>query len=79
MKMDKRDVIALGILPAIYAEYFAGLRKQGAGPQDEHWREGLVMDAYMMADTMIAMRSTKVGGEPSLVFGDMPPFPSIRD
>lgn len=76
--MDDRDVIALGILPAVYAEYFAGCREQGTGPQDEHWREGLALDAYMMADAMIAMRSAKVGDAPSLGFGDMPPFPSIR-
>ena len=76
--MTERDVIALGILPAIYVEYFAGLREQEAGPQDENWREGLAMDAYMMADAMLVMKSAKVGSEPPLVFGDMPKFPSIR-
>lgn len=58
--MNDRDVVALAILPAIYAEYFAGCREAGSGPQDEHWREGLALDAYMMADAMLAMRSAKV-------------------
>lgn len=75
--MDDRDKIAMSILPAIYAEYFAACREQGTGPQDEHWREGLALDAYIMADAMLAMRGARVSAV-STVFGDMPEFPSIR-
>jgi len=76
--METRDKFALAALPAIYAEYFAGCREQGTGPQDEHWREGLALDAYMMADAMLAMRGAKVD-VPEIGFGDMPKFPSIRE
>jgi len=75
--METRDKFAMAALPAIYAEYFAGCREQGTGPQDEHWREGLARDAYMMADAMITMREAKASDE-QLGFGDMPKFPSIR-
>ncbi len=54
--METRDEFALAVLPAIYAEFFAGCRDSGGGPQDEHWREGLALDAYRMADAMLAMR-----------------------
>lgn len=75
--MDIRDKFAVAVLPAIYAEYFAGCREQGTGPQDEHWREGLALDAYKMADAMLAMRGLGVTDK-QLGFGDMPSFPSIR-
>ena len=75
--MDTRDKFAMAALPAIYAEYFAGCREQGTGPQDEHWREGLARDAYMMADAMLAVRGSRVTDK-QLGFGDMPSFPSIR-
>ena len=76
--MEIRDKFAVAVLPAIYAEYFAGCREQGTGPQDEHWREGLALDAYMMADAMLAMRCARVTDN-QIGFGDMPKFPSIRE
>lgn len=76
--MDDRDKFALSILPAIYAEYCAELRATSTGPQDEHWREGLAIDAYMMADAMLSMRSATVSKPVEMPFGEMPEFPGIR-
>ena len=76
--MEIRDKFAVAVLPAIYAEYFAGCREQGTGPSDEHWREGLALDAYMMADAMLDMRCARVTDN-QIGFGDMPKFPSIRE
>jgi hypothetical protein len=58
--MDIRDEIAVAVLPAIYKEYFDEFRNSG-GKIDEKWREGLALDAYMLADAMIAMRGAKIG------------------
>lgn len=78
--MDIRDKIAIAVFPAIYKEYFDEIRSSGISKMDEHWREGLAIDAYAMADAMIAMRSAKVADEKgiNMPFGDMPQFPSIR-
>lgn len=74
--MDERDEIAIAILPAIYAEYFSGCRDHGV---DEHYREGLALDAYLMADAMISMRSVKIGGGNDVPgFENTPKFPSVR-
>ena len=54
--MNDRDLIAIAMLPPIYTDYFAHCRASGIGPQDEHWREELALEAYKMADAMIAMR-----------------------
>lgn len=58
--MDIRDEIAAKVLPAIYEQYWKDVDKGGMNV-DEKWREGLALDAYMMADAMIAMRGAKVG------------------
>lgn len=57
--MEIRDEIAAKVLPIIYERFW----KTGYSgmPIDEHWREGIALDAYMMADAMLAMRSAKVG------------------
>lgn len=56
-----RDEFAIAALPAVYREAMAGAR-QGSGLfQDEHWRMGLALCAYKMADAMLAAR--KKGGE----------------
>lgn len=78
---DIRDEFAMSILPAIYAEYFASCREQGTGPQDEHWRIGLALDAYMMADAMLKVRSLQKEMDSmgkAFGFSDLPEFPSIR-
>lgn len=63
--MNDRDLIAIAMLPPIYTDYFAHCRASGTGPQDEHWREEIALEAYNMADAMIAMRSAKVStGQP---------------
>lgn len=78
--MDDRDKFALSILPAIYTEYFAKLCASGTGPQDEHWRKGLALDAYSMADAMLAVKSGSVthGVAAPMPFGELPDFPGIR-
>lgn len=58
--MNDRDQIAAAILPAIYTDYGAHCRQFGTGPQDEHWREELALEAYKMADAMIAMRGAVI-------------------
>ncbi|HRF88256.1 MAG TPA: hypothetical protein PK244_06620 [Pseudomonadales bacterium] len=57
--MDIRDEIAAKVLPAIYELFWKDVCS--GRPLDEHWREGVALDAYMMADAMLAMRSAKVG------------------
>lgn len=58
--MNDRDLIAIAMLPAIYTDYGAHCRQSGTGPQDELWREELALEAYKMADVMIAMRKALV-------------------
>ncbi len=75
--MEIRDEMALAILPAIYTEYFADCRFNGTGPQDETWRLGIAIDAYRMADAMLAANGSKsTDNVPG--FGDMPEFPTVR-
>ena len=77
--MEIRDEIALALLPAIYAEYWAYHRYAGTGPEDERWREGLCLDAYLMADTMIAMsgKKTSIAGALSGIC-PVPEFPQAE-
>lgn len=59
-----RDQFAATILPAIYADYQTFCREYG-GNRGENWREEIVLEAYKMADAMIAIRSAKVStGQP---------------
>jgi len=57
--MDLRDEIAVAVLPAVYANYWRDVATAETSC-DEHWREGLAMEAYDLADAMIAVRSAKV-------------------
>ena len=57
--MEIRDEIAAKVLPAIYERFWKDV--DAGMPIDDHWREGVALDAYMMADAMLAMRSAKVG------------------
>jgi hypothetical protein len=74
--MNMRDEFAMRVLSAIYAEFFAGCREQGVGPKDEHWREGLAIDAYAMADAMIAVRCA---GKDSVITGNAAPIKASRE
>lgn len=57
--MEIRDEIAVKVLPAFYERFWKDV--DSGMPIDEHWRECVALDAYMMADAMLAMRSAKVG------------------
>jgi hypothetical protein len=52
--MTLRDYFAAAALPAIYSESVAIMEKEGF--PDEAWRTGIAMDAYAMADAMLAER-----------------------
>jgi hypothetical protein len=58
-EMELRDQIAIAVLPAIYADYVTLCRNLKVG-MDEFWREGLALDAYHMADAMIAVRTSRL-------------------
>lgn len=59
--MNDRDQIAVAMLPAIYMDYGAHCRKSGIGPQNEHWREEIALEAYKMADALLALRGVVIG------------------
>ena len=48
-----RDYFAAKAMPAVYSEYCSSAEKVGF---DEGWMMGVAMDAYAMADAMIAAR-----------------------
>jgi len=54
--MTLRDYFAAKILPSISIEYANAVRA-GECEVDQSWRMELAMDAYKMADAMIAARS----------------------
>lgn len=52
--MTLRDYFAAKVLPAVYAE---AVREMNiSGYPDEHWRIGIALDAYAMADAMLGAR-----------------------
>lgn len=51
--MTLRDYFAAKAMPAVYADYCAAARTFGF---DEDWKMGVALDAYEMADAMIAAR-----------------------
>ena len=51
--MTLRDYFAAKALPAAYADYCESARKIGF---DEGWKMGVALDAYAMADAMLAAR-----------------------
>lgn len=51
--MTLRDYFAAKAMPAVYSEYCSSAEKVGF---DEGWRNGVAMDAYAMADAMLAAR-----------------------
>lgn len=56
MGMTLRDYFAAKALPAAYADYCESARKIGF---DEGWKMGVALDAYAMADAMLAAREAK--------------------
>lgn len=54
--MSLRDFFAAKALPALLADYCASAQKVGF---DEQWQMGVAMDAYAMADAMLAARKEK--------------------
>lgn len=58
-KETLRDVIAMSVFGAIYAEAFQSFREQRTGPPDENWRIELALDAYDMADAMLVARTIR--------------------
>lgn len=53
--MTLRDYFAAKAMPACYAG--AMLEFGRSGFPDENWREGVAVDAYKMADAMLAARN----------------------
>ena len=51
--MTLRDYFAARVMPAVYSEYCSSAEKVGF---DEGWMMGVAMDAYAMADAMLAAR-----------------------
>lgn len=51
--MTLRDYFAAKVLPAVYADYCDSAQKIGF---DEQWQVGVALDAYAMADAMLAAR-----------------------
>jgi len=58
--MELRDQFAATILPTIYEAYQTFCRESGSC-RDEYWREEIALEAYRMAEAMIAMRSAVIG------------------
>jgi len=52
--MTLRDYFAAKVMPAVYADYCAAARTLGF---DEDWKMGIALDAYQMADAMLAERN----------------------
>jgi hypothetical protein len=52
--MTLRDYQAAQVLPAVYSEYCAHARKVGF---DKDWMMSVAIDAYAMADAMLAARN----------------------
>lgn len=58
-----RDYMAAKVLPAIYKEHWEEVVNNGATFADD-WPTGLAMDAYRLADAMLAVRAiSKATGE----------------
>lgn len=57
--MTLRDYFAGQVIGAVYREFWQGVRNREHA-SDERWREGIAIDAYWIADAMLAMRSAKV-------------------
>lgn len=55
--MTLRDYFAAKVLPAIYTEFWAGVRGGECGVTPD-WREGVSRDAYKLADAMLKARET---------------------
>lgn len=55
--MTMRDYFAAKALPVVYSDYCASASKIGF---DEGWMMGVAMDAYAMADAMLAASSAAV-------------------
>lgn len=53
--MTLRDYFAAKALPACHAEYFAGLARNEY-TCEPGWRDGVAIEAYRMADAMLAAR-----------------------
>lgn len=51
--MSLRDYFAAMVLPVLCADYCASAQKVGF---DERWQMGVALDAYAMADAMLAAR-----------------------
>lgn len=54
--MTLRDYFAGKALPECLHEFYAFLREGNQVPED--WRTGVALDAYAMADAMLAARDT---------------------
>ena len=50
-----RDEFAKAVLPACYGAAIKALENEGY--PDEHWRVGVALDAYQMADAMLVARN----------------------
>lgn len=57
--MTLRDYFAGQVIGAVYRDFWQGVRNREHA-SDERWREGIAIDAYWIADAMLAMRSAKV-------------------
>lgn len=50
-----RDHFALAVLPAVFAEYHAGIARRDYGCTPD-WMDGVSSQAYQIADAMLATR-----------------------
>jgi hypothetical protein len=57
--MTLRDYFAAKAMPAIYKDYWEGVRLHEFSCDDETWPMNLAMDAYRIADAMLAAREAK--------------------
>jgi hypothetical protein len=57
--MTLRDYFAARALPAIYKDYWEGVRLHEFDCNDETWPTSLALDAYRMADAMLLAREAK--------------------
>ena len=60
--MSLRDYFAAKVLPNIYSTAMVDAADGSGLFSDPDWRMGLALDAYAMADAMLAARAAKANG-----------------
>lgn len=57
--MSLRDYFAAKAMPVVYKDYWEGVRLHEFSCDDETWPMNLALDAYRMADAMLAAREVQ--------------------